>query len=98
MRITHIYPFIHRRGGIERYVVDLIHHQAAHHEITLIAAQVEWDELPTKNRPRWIPTPCIRIPGFLVAISFCIANLWTKRKVKSDLTNSQGASAFSCDV
>jgi UDP-glucose:(heptosyl)LPS alpha-1,3-glucosyltransferase len=98
MRITHIYPFIHRRGGIERYVVDLVHQQGPTNEITLVAAEVDFAQLPIGKKINWIATPCIRTPAFLTAISFCISHWLNRRKIAADITNAHGASAFASDV
>ena len=98
MKITHIYPFIHRQGGIERYLVGLVHEQSKVHEITLLANQVAWRDLPKDRAIKWIKTPCLRRPSFLSSISFCLANVFTGWRNGSDISNAQGASAFFCDV
>jgi UDP-glucose:(heptosyl)LPS alpha-1,3-glucosyltransferase len=98
MRIAHIYPFVHLRGGVERYIVELVRNQSPQHKVSLVANQVDWSVLPSSPAPQQVKIRCLRKPSFLASISFCLFAWMRVRRSDYDILHAQGASFFKPDV
>jgi UDP-glucose:(heptosyl)LPS alpha-1,3-glucosyltransferase len=98
MRIAHIYPFVHLRGGVERYIVELIRNQSSEHQITMVANEVDWTVLPKKPSLQFLKISCLKLPSFLTSISFCIMALIRVQRSDFDVLHAQGASFFKPDI
>ena len=95
MRIAIVYPHFHRRGGIERYLCELVGELAREHEVTLVSGA---PEAPLPEGCRSLRVPFVRRPLFLTAITFSFASWLALRGRRFDVVNAHGASCFRQDV
>lgn len=102
MRIVSIYPFFHRLGGIEKYILDLLPHQKKlPYKLVLLGGEFEKS---VQSQYDTIKIKFIKKPMFLIAFSFSIMAIFAVRRILKPTQNSQtiihahGASSFFADV
>lgn len=94
-RVAMVYPFVHNRGGVERYLLALGRFLRQYYDIELAAS--EWDER-YESEFRFLKIPATRVFRSLVPLIFSLLGSIIVRRERFALVHAQGASAFRQDV
>ncbi len=94
MKIAYIYPSINRKGGVERYLSELITITKDRHEVELFTHEVDSEFLSIAQQK----IPCLKRPRFLTQFSFCLFAQRALLKKTERISHTQGASAFRQDI
>jgi UDP-glucose:(heptosyl)LPS alpha-1,3-glucosyltransferase len=91
-----VYPYLNRRGGVERYLCELIDalKRIGLSDVGVVTGQVD-NKLAQSYSPRKLPF--LPKPYFLSSLSFCLASLFLKRS-RNEVYHAQGASDFLADL
>ncbi len=96
-KVIHVYPFINRKGGVERYLCELIPALVRKGFGNLEIATGEVDPSVGFSQPIK-KLPFIKKPYFLSSLSFGLLSHLFLKKNKQELLHVQGANRFRQDV
>jgi UDP-glucose:(heptosyl)LPS alpha-1,3-glucosyltransferase len=95
MRIALIYPYFNKRGGIERYLVELANQLTSKHDVYIFCH--EWDEMYAQKY-KFIKIPMLKNPSFLSSFVFSIMVQLLLKNWDFDVVHTQGANCFRQDI
>ena len=99
MRLIHVFPYLNKRGGVERYMWELTRLLSSKHNVEILTSAAELDKDSPKFQVKLLPAP--RLPFALTNLWFAMRGkaYWKKLKERqSTIVHVQGASAWHQDI